>query len=507
MKQKMKKCLCLMLSFMFVLSNCTQLFAQDLSGDVPKVLTSREAKVLSPHDIELMEKYGVARVVDVEVNLPTHKGIVTNMNEELKQLRHDFDAIKHYVDRVFGDAKHAEPRQFVIEGYSKFLEKFEQPYINFINEVNAYDAYVINETKKMPMERLAYKYTRRDPGVEHYAAGYALEEGSVFTKMKNRVKYVVDMGPQGVNNRTTGLVTEIPGIEQVQDQVNAALSHVEERLNLAEAQINRITTNNEAIRAKLTKYLAETGTTADDVVEYALKTIPEHDLKFLSLVKATEKSKISKFRMAVGWKKYLKAIGSRHHAKSSVFKLMKTVSAQSLHSTAYTKGYENLLTDFPVMPKKGYNRVARLGRKALNVTPLAIIGAFLTAAIIMETKSDNSFFANTIGPRAMKTIGDKINNNEASIGELYAYYNSPWTDSKWDDENIDKNVKHFINVINLAIAAGNTEENFDAIDNMFVEEEKSLALAEEDVNKKVQSQLDEQLANISEKVSKDIGMI
>ena len=211
--------------------------------------------------------------------------------------------------------------------------------------------------------------------------------------------------------------------------------------------------------------------------------------------------------MAVGWKKYLKAIGSRHHAKSSVFKLMKTVSAQSLHSTAYTKGYENLLTDFPVMPKKGYNRVARLGRKALNVTPLAIIGAFLTAAIIMETKSDNSFFANTIGPRAMKTIGDKINNNEASIGELYAYYNSPWTDSKWDDENIDKNVKHFINVINLAIAAGNTEENFDAIDNMFVEEEKSLALAEEDVNKKVQSQLDEQLANISDKVSENIGMI
>ena len=32
MKQKMKKCLCLMLSFVFVLSNCGQLFAQNLTG-------------------------------------------------------------------------------------------------------------------------------------------------------------------------------------------------------------------------------------------------------------------------------------------------------------------------------------------------------------------------------------------------------------------------------------------------------------------------------------------
>ena len=32
MKQKMKKCLCLMLSFVFVFSNCSQLFAQDMKN-------------------------------------------------------------------------------------------------------------------------------------------------------------------------------------------------------------------------------------------------------------------------------------------------------------------------------------------------------------------------------------------------------------------------------------------------------------------------------------------
>ena len=508
MKQKMKKCLCLVLSAVFVLSNC-QLFTQQF-GTAPggEMVYNRDLQHVYTH-IERPAVQRVAKVADVEVSTPVEEAIVEDMVNQLTQLRHDFEAMRHYLNRLFGDAKHAEIRGFVEQGYQEFLEKFEKSYIDFINEVNAYDSYVAAEMQKEPMERFAYKYTNRDPGVEHYAKSYAFEEGSVFNKMRNNVEYVVSMGPQGVNNRTTGIVTGIPGIEQIEEKVNAALSHVEERLNLADAQIHRITTNNEAARVRLTRFLEESGTTGADVVEYAMKTIPEHDLKFLGLVKATERGGVSKIKMALGYRKYLKAVGSRQ-AKSGLFNLMKKVSASSLHARAYRAGYENLLNDFPVLPKRGLNKVARLGRQALRVVPMAIIGTFLTATLITEVRSDNTFFADTIGPRAMAQIARKIDNGTASYGEEAAYFNSAWSDAKVeiDEDNPKKADPLYVAyAINLSLAAGKAYEDFDVIDKMFVEEEKSLALVDEVVNDQLQNQLDEQLATVTDRVSESVGMI
>ena len=61
--------------------------------------------------------------------------------------------------------------------------------------------------------------------------------------------------------------------------------------------------------------------------------------------------------------------------------------------------------------------------------------------------------------------------------------------------------------MNLTIAAGKTSEDFDSIDEFFVEEEKSLALVEDSVGQELQNKLDEQLANITDKVAQDVGMI
>ena len=155
---------------------------------------------------------------------------------------------------------------------------------------------------------------------------------------------------------------------------------------------------------------------------------------------------------------------------------------------------------FPAFPKGNPQRVALLGRKAIRSTPLLIIGAFLTAAVITEVRSNNSFFAQTLGPRAMKGIADKIENGTSSISEEIAFYNSPVSDSFIENDPV-----HTINAINLSLAIGQLYENFDTVDQLFVEEEKSLAYNE--ASKEIQNQLDEYLANITDEIADYENMI
>lgn len=505
MKQGVKKFLCLMLSAIFVLSNCGQLFAQDMLQNILDVNRLRNAAQAANVEAPALAKA-------VEIDAPIAEAIIQDMTKELGQLKHDLDALRKYVDRLFEDSEFAEVRGFVeSEINTNFLPKVEKSYEPLINEINAYDAYVAHEAKKIPMERLAYKYTRKDPTVESFVQsrpnikGYktAIEEGTLFTRMKKHIETILSKyRTQGVNHSA-----EIEN--KIHKEINAIFDYMEERLLLSEHQLARVTEGNEQIYNNLTRFVRESGTTGADVVEYAMKTIPEHDLKFLGLVKATEKGGVSKIKMTLGYRRYLRAVGSRQ-AKSSLFNLMKKVSASSLHARAYRAGYENLLNDFPVLPKRGLNKVARLGRQALRVAPIAIIGTFLTATFITEVRGDNHFLSETIGPRAMAQIAKKIDNGTASFGEEAAYFNSGWSDAKVeiDEDHPEKADPVYVaDAINLSLAVGKTYENFDMIDEMFVEEEKSLAFVNEIVNEELQNRLDEQLATVTDRVSQNIGMI
>lgn len=448
-----------MLSFGLVLSNC-QLFAQNVAAS------------------------GIA------AEAPVERIAIEQMQEELRYFRTNLDYLKNTVYRIFGDAKHAEIRADLVTEYNMLLSKFDS-YNNFIREVNTYQTYITSEAQKTHMERLAAKYTQRGRSVEQFAVGYALEEGAVLSKVDIGVQELLLTFPSGNGVHYRG------DVDAMYKEVEAALNHVEERLNLAENQINRITTGNEEIQSKLLKFLKESGTTTNDVIKYAMKTIPEEDLQFLALVKESEIGKVSKLRMASKYREYLRAIRSRSKdARSSLIRLMRTINPEKLHARAYKQGYENLLNDFPVLPtQKGYKNISKLGRKALKATPLLAMGAVLTAAMIVEVKSDNSFLYNTIGPRKMGEIARKIENDsdELSIAQYEAYYNS-----KESEQKIDRDVRHLANLINLTIATGKANEDFDIIDNLLVDEEKSLALAGVDLNEIIQNELDEQLANITD---------
>ena len=460
MKQKMKKCLCLILSFVFVLSNC-QLFAQN----VP-----------------------VAEA-------PIEQFVVDNLQGELKYYREQLAYMRNTVSRIFGGSKHAEINLDFVREYQTLAKNFKE-YKNFIMGVNTYDTYIARESHVTHMDMLAEKYMHKRPTMEQLTAAYPLEEGAVFQKVEDGINEVV------AKYRTRGVNFQ-DEVNAIYARVEASLNHIEERLSLAENQLNRVTKGNDEIQRNLLKFLEESGTTTDDVVKYALQNISEHDLKYLALVKETEVRNVSKLRMAKQYRDYLRFIRSgSKDAKTGLIRLMRTIDPEKLHARAYKQGYEDLLHDFPVFPEKGYKNVAKLGRKALRAMPLMIVGAVLTAAAIVEVKSDNSYLDQTIGVRKMSEIARKIetNSDELSFGEYAAYYNSPISDSK-----IETDVRHFANLINLNIAAGRAKEDFNTIDNLLVEAEKSLALADE--NEDIQNVLNEQLASMSDVVSEYENMI
>lgn len=472
-----------MLSFVFVLSNCNQLFAQEA--------------------VNMQQAYRAEAGVAIEPAV--EQAVIEDMQMQLEELRRNFGYMKNYIYRLFGDVKHAENREYIEQGFRNFIEKFQKPYEDFIVGINSYDAYLNNELGKIlknpargPMERLAQKYTNRGSSVEHFAKGYALEEGSVFLKMRENIEYVLSRWKtSGVNYRTD--------VQVYENQVNAALNHIETRLDMAQNKIVNVWEHNGQLYNRLAEFVEQSGTTTDDVVRYILKNIPEEDLKFLGLVKETEVRNVSKLRMAKGYRDYLRAIGSRsREARSGLIRLMRTINPDRLHARAYKEGYETLLSNFPILPQMEYRRISRLGRKAIKEGPLLIIGAVLVAGLIVEVNSNNSFFADSLGPRAMRNIADKIDSNsdDLSQSEYLAFYNSGWSDRR-----IETNIKDFSNLINLTIAAGRAEEDFDVIDNLFVEEERNLSLASLDINEDVQNELDERLSNITNIVSEHENMI
>lgn len=460
MKQKMKKCLCLMLSFVFVFSNC-QLFAQKVPA----------------------------------AEAPIDQFVVENMQNEINYYREQLNLMKEKVYCIFGDAKHAEIRMDLVTEYKKLIGNFNS-YKDFISGVNTYDTYIAREAQITDMDRLADKYMHRKLAVEQFLREYPLEEGAVFQKAEEGVDEVV------AKYRTIGVNFQ-DEVNEIYKRVEASLNYIEERLNLAENQINRIAKGNEEIYKKLLQFLEESGTTTDDIVKYAMKHIPEDDLKFLALTKETELGKVSKLRMAKQYRDYLRKIGSRSkEARSSLIRLMRNIDPEKLHARAYKAGYEDLLHDFPVLPENGYKNISKFGRRALSSMPLLVVGVVLLSAAIVEVKSDNSYLDQTLGVRKMSEIAKKIetNSNELSIGEYAAYYNSPISDSK-----IIKDVRHLANLINLNIAAGKATEDFNTIDNLLLQEEKSLTLLDE--NEYIQKTLDKRFTNMSDIVSQYDNMI
>ncbi len=116
MKQKMKKCLCLMLSFVFVLSNCTQLFAQT----VPTALDQQAIKAGATVPEKLLAK----------------------TTEDMAKVRHSLENLKFYADKVLKQSQFATVEPYVLERYNKYLKEVEDLYTSVVNRTIAYYKYL-----------------------------------------------------------------------------------------------------------------------------------------------------------------------------------------------------------------------------------------------------------------------------------------------------------------------------------------------------------------------------
>ncbi len=455
MKEKIKKYLCLMLSFVFVLSNC-QLFAQNIPSEM------------------------------ATVNPAISEATIADMEKELSNLQSDFGNLKRYINQLFGDIKHAEGSISAEKVFNKLLEDFEKPYAEFIKEVNIYDSYITVEAQKTPMERLAYKYTGRNPLRTKMSI---TREGVEYSKLRDYVEYVLK------KYRTTG-VNFRSEVQQIQGKVNDILNCIEGRLALAEKQIKRTAIKNEEIY-NLERAAVKIGITNDDVLKYAMRTIDKNDLQLIGLIKSAEVGKTNRLGMALGLKKYLRAVGSRR-AKAPLLGMIRKISYRSLKSNMNPK-YSELLKDFPIVDASGkYIKPKYTIKNALKAAPIAVLGAVLTANLITEIKSDNSFGLESVGPMKMPEIQKDIETGKAGIADAFMFYSNDVSDSV-----VESNPEHLRNAINLGLALKEADDNFDEIDNLLAE----VSLEDYGFKNKVQADFDIQLNKAFDRILDDIEVL
>lgn len=471
MKQKMKKCLCLMLSFVFVLSNCTQLFAQT----VPTSL----------------EQQGIKAGATVPEKL------LAKTTEDMASVKHSLKNLKFYADKVLKQSQFATVEPYVLERYNKYLQEVEDLYTSVVNRTLAYNKYLNSPwldgtgAADTIIARAARQYTSKAPRLV-VNNRYALEEGAAIKAIREEIGKVIGLGPKGVHYAAN--------TAKVEKQMQMTLNFLDERIEYYDYMLKGNTKAQKVLAERVDDLIAEGVITRERIIDYVIENMKPEELRFVGVLKQAKAGGMTRVQMASELGKYLPAIGSKR-AKSPILGLMRKASYKTLKSNLTPKT-QKFIKDFPELLEEGNTAISsRIAKKGLRVGPVAVIGALLTAALITEIKSDNHFGVETVSNRQLVNLQRSIDNGTAGDADIVMFYSNPQSDSL-----TNKDTKHFIKSFNLLMDLEEAEKNFDVIDNI-LSEEALAANYDTNVNEKVQSQLNEQLANISDKVSENIGMI
>ena len=467
MKQKMKKCLCLTLSFVFVLSNCTQLFAQAVPSTG----------------------------VDIKATIPEE--LLTKVTEDMKSVKHNLKNLQFYADKVLKQSQFAEIEPYVLERYEKYLKEVEDLYTSVINRTVSYNKYLNSPwldgtgASKTIISRAARKYSYNAPRlvVNNRAA---LEEGAAIKAIREEIGKVIDLGPKGVNYAAN--------TAKVEKKMKSALNFLSERIEYYDYMLKGTPKAQEVLAGRVDELIAEGVITRERILSHLselAKSNPE-EFRFLGVLKEVKAGSLHTLDLSKAWRQYLKTIASKR-AKAPVLGLMRHMSYETLISQLSPK-HKKLIQDFPeLIRESNYKYGSRKIWFKGATGPVMVIGIILTTALITQIKADNTFSLETISNRRLAELQTSIETNTAGIADKIMFYSNPQS-----DKLTSQDTKHFINSITLGMNLEEADKNFDVIDNILSEE--ALA-ANYDINTKLQNTLDEHLANINNKVAQDVGMI
>lgn len=463
MKQKMKKCLCLMLSFVFVLSNC-QLFAQAATAE----------------DV-------------VKIDAAISEDLLEKATKDMAAVKHSYENLYYYVQDLFQRSKVSEIDNFTIEHYRQYANEIEKSYTSLINRIDAYDKYLFRESQKDAMERVAYRYTAKKPRI--VVRNTAIAEGTAIQNLMEEVENVIKLyRTQGVYNRYA--------VEEIEKRVSALLNFLGERLQSAEYVLeNRIPSGQNLLSEQIDKLIANGSITRESILKYLDETMPaeSHFVEVIRNAKAA--GEFNYVTISRELKTYLRAIGSKQ-GKSTTLRLMRRgMTYKSLEG--YLKPeHQRLLRDFPVAAGKGAHLPpSAVVKGVLKVTPIMIVASVLTVNLIAEVRNDNQFTAETVGVREISKLQKRLENGEGSFADAVMFF----TNSE-SDKIVNRNPKYLLSAINLAMTLEEANNDFEDIDAALVEEEKLLAYNEAE-NEDIQATVDEQLASITDQVLEDVNMI
>ena len=465
MKQKMKKCLCLMLSFVFVLSNCTQLFAQT----VPTVAEQQAIKAGATVPEELLAK----------------------ATKDMETVKHSLKNLEFYANKVLKQSQFAKIEPYVLERYQKYLKEVEDLYTSVINRTVSYTKYLnqlgadLEGASETIIARASRQYSYKAP---HLVVNnrVALEEGSAIRAIKEEIGKVIDLGPKGVNYAAN--------TAKVEKDIMSIFDFLDKHIEYCDHMLKGTVKGQEVLTEGIDKLIAEGVIKREHVINYVVNNMRPEEFRLVKVLKEAKAGTISRLAMARELRKYLTAIGSKK-AKAPMIGVMRHISYKTLKSNLSPKT-QKFIKDFPELLEEGGIPVAK---KGMNIGPVAVVGALLTVGLITEVRSDNSFGIETVSNKELVNLQRSIENNTAGEADMVMFYSNAQSDRLTNTDT-----KHFIRAITLAMNLEEAENNFDIIDNILSEEGKGLSY---NVDEELQNKLESELSNISDKVAKDIGVL
>lgn len=424
MIEKIKKILCFAISFVLLALN-VQVFAQEVQ--VERAIP--ENKML-----ELTKEFH-------------------NVREMLLSFRNTFIDKLSRLKKIKG-RKHSSKFFENIGLAQEELAKLDEAYIDLLDKTYSYTDYIFEEEGKTALDRLTYKYLGT-PGVT--IKNYHLKEGAMLEKMRGMLDELEKTW------FSAEYFYEIASKAREQETViNDLVTALDERLTEVENVFQRSLVRNNKIYTDNLLEIAENHITREDILKRTIRVIPKEDREAIGLFIKSSNLKASKIELAKGIRNYLVIIGRKD--VSPVFKLLQrgvynTWEAEEFNKAVKSK-YGALLDDFPILNNGKCAHPKYTIRRIMRATPIMIVGAVLTAAAITEIRSDNRFLNNSIGAKKMNEIRKKIENNTASFAETVIYYSDESSSSV-----VNKDTKHLINAINLALAVKQAKKDFSLISN------------------------------------------
>ncbi|MBO7605952.1 MAG: hypothetical protein J6S61_05810, partial [Elusimicrobiaceae bacterium] len=225
MKQKMKKLLCLVMSFVFLLSN-SQLFAQE----------KRAAKKFVKY---FMEKTGIVPLLDMppEAYKPLEDAYIEQLGADLAEVRKNLEALKTNVSKLFAEKDINKIRDIINPEIVRLQKEIEGPYITLFGDIHKLNDYITADIETEPMERLAREYVRKHPLPKPTPS---IAEGVVFYKMKKNINNVLSIYEE------KGVVAN-KEIVLSESEINTILYEMEARLRYAENNMVQLVEGNEQI--------------------------------------------------------------------------------------------------------------------------------------------------------------------------------------------------------------------------------------------------------------------